>query len=226
MYPNENTNSKRYVVLWLNSTDGRGIKIYLHILMLRCFRYFPGCENTDLYEVNHIDGIKYHNWIWNLEWVTPQQNIIHSRLTGLNPSGANSVLAKITEEQARMIADKISRGYKPSVIVKQLQPYMPNIDIKSIYDSMVSGRAWKNITKDYDFSNKYTVKVYFNDKQVHDICKIFQENGTNIPYRKVLEMIGYNIDTASKYDLKMLRSTISNLRLKKYRKDICNHYNY
>ena len=31
MYPNENTNSKRYVVLWLNSTDGRGIKIYLHI---------------------------------------------------------------------------------------------------------------------------------------------------------------------------------------------------
>ena len=37
--------------------------------------------------VNHIDGIRYHNNVDNLEWVTPQENTIHAVKIGLTTNG-------------------------------------------------------------------------------------------------------------------------------------------
>ena len=36
------------------------------------FAYFPGCETL---EVDHKDNDKTHNWLWNLQWMTPRQNL-------------------------------------------------------------------------------------------------------------------------------------------------------
>jgi hypothetical protein len=225
-YPNENTKSQRYVVLWLKLKNGSGIKIYLHILMLRSFRYFQGCEDTNKYEVNHIDGVKYHNWLWNLEWVTPKENIIHSRLTGLNPSGGDSVISKITNDQARMVAQRISIGMRPREIIKELQPLMPTVNVQSVIYSMTEGKAWKNITKDYNLSNKYRRREFFSDEQIHAICKIFQDKGKDISYKTILDMLGIDYRYATDYEINMYKATVSNIRLKRYKKEICNRYNY
>jgi HNH endonuclease/NUMOD4 motif len=55
------------------------IQRYVHRLVAETF--FDG-DSSDL-EVNHIDGDKWNNCLWNLEWVTSSENKYHAYRTGL-----------------------------------------------------------------------------------------------------------------------------------------------
>lgn len=56
-----------------------GKKHYVHRVVLSSFSDVSG-EGLD---VNHIDGDKENNCLWNLEWTTRKENIRHSVDTGL-----------------------------------------------------------------------------------------------------------------------------------------------
>jgi hypothetical protein len=59
---------------------------YIHILVAKAF--IPNHDNKP--QVNHKDGNKLNNHVSNLEWATSAENVIHSRVTGLNvtPTGS------------------------------------------------------------------------------------------------------------------------------------------
>lgn len=53
---------------------GSNKNMSVHILVARAFIENPEAKT----QVNHIDGDKQNNNVWNLEWVTPSENVQHS----------------------------------------------------------------------------------------------------------------------------------------------------
>lgn len=64
--------------------------------------FIPNPDNKE--EVNHIDGNKLNNNVWNLEWNTPMENTTHAIRTGLsNSKGSYNGMSKLTEKQVMEI---------------------------------------------------------------------------------------------------------------------------
>lgn len=70
--------------------NGKVVNFIIHREVAKVF--IPNPENKPC--VNHIDGVKSNNNVPNLEWVTNQENIVHSYAIGLHK-------AKIGEEAGR-----------------------------------------------------------------------------------------------------------------------------
>ena len=78
-----------------------------HILVATAFIDNP----KNKIQVNHIDGLKWNNYVENLEWVTPSENQYHAYRTGLRkePQGEERYNAKLTSKDVYFCR----RVYKP-----------------------------------------------------------------------------------------------------------------
>lgn len=77
------------------------IKVSQHRLL--AINFIPNPDN--LPQVNHINGITNDNRLENLEWCTHQYNVQHSFDTGLNHSGEDHALSKISNKHVHEILD-------------------------------------------------------------------------------------------------------------------------
>ena len=55
-----------------NNGKSKDVTRTIHRMMMLTFNYFPGCENL---EVDHIDECSYNNQLFNMQWLTRDQNI-------------------------------------------------------------------------------------------------------------------------------------------------------
>ena len=83
------TNKQGYKCVSL-SKGGVQKQYKVHRLIAEAF--IPNPQNKP--QINHIDGDKAHNTVWNLEWSTPKENTIHASDTGLVHNARKIMIAE------------------------------------------------------------------------------------------------------------------------------------
>lgn len=113
--------------------DGKQATLYVHRIVAEAF-----IPNPDgLPQVNHKDGVKSHNWVGNLEWVTPLGNVTHS-IQVLDKAPVRH--AKLTEDDVRKIIRMRAQGYTCKDIADQFN----NVGFNAVFRAF-AGRTWTHI---------------------------------------------------------------------------------
>lgn len=116
----------------------------VHRLVLEAFNPI---DNMDKMQVNHIDGNKSNNNLYNLEWVTPRENTIHAHNIlnhKRNQNGENNSMAKLTNEDVIEIIKRLNDPKKERD-AKIARDY--GVTRKTITNIRLN-RTWKHINRD------------------------------------------------------------------------------
>lgn len=125
-----------YQKVTLISTDNKRHRYSVHRLVLENFNPI---ENMSELQVNHKDGNKQNNNLYNLEWCTCSDNILHAYRIGLkNQTGEHNNASKLTEEQVIEMIRMYKTGKYNGVQLCKM------FNVSDDYlDGILRGKRWK-----------------------------------------------------------------------------------
>lgn len=102
-------------------------------------------------QVNHIDGVKTHNWVSNLEWCNASMNAKHAFENGLvhHARGEAAGASKYKNEQIHEVCKLLSTGKYTCTKIAE----MTGVGRKMV-NSIRLRQNWTHISKDYEFNDK------------------------------------------------------------------------
>lgn len=134
-------------------------------------KYLNAGYDLNTLVINHKDGYKRHNVLYNLEWCTVKENMTHAidhNLLGY--LGEKSHLATINNQTAEKICKMIADGKNNEFISRRL-----GVE-KKIIQHIRSRESWTHISKKYVFPKLSDVKPNTTDPAVIiRICELLQE---------------------------------------------------
>lgn len=194
-----------------------GTRIWKHVHRLVMLAFCP-IENPDLYVVNHIDGIKHHNYIWNLEWTTQQGNVAHAFANGLRKCGEDSSHTVFTNDEVHKVCKCMENGMNLYQISETVFGRYPDQQIQTLCKNIYSKKFWIEISRNYNIDNYKRIYV-FSKPQVEKIC-LCLEQGLSID--EITHIIEPNVND-NNYEI--YYRAIRNIKNGKSFKDISIKYN-
>jgi len=149
-----------YLFITLATIYGPKI-IQMNRLVLMRFNPIP---NPELYQANHKNGNKLNNHLYNLEWTTRSENILHAYRTGLHVPKT-----LISEDIAIKIVEMLSTNRYQCKEIANIFGVPENI-----VNSIKKKESWKHLTKDCEFESR--VGRLYNDSEIRKLCEYFQNN--------------------------------------------------
>lgn len=225
-YPTDKLNIDFYPKINIKFIDGTSKSINIHSIVAKKFRPLTMYPNAT--DVDHLDGVKYHNWVWNLEKVPHKENLIRAVNNNLYKVNEQHQNALYTNEQIHMVCKLISEGYSPAQIRDMLSDKVPNLELHTIDDIKVK-RIWKKISDQYDFSNMYRKSIInesMDTETVEKICYGLQELGVKTHPRDIVSFIGIDWNSLPEIQKRRFENVVRKLRRRIIFKDINIKYNY
>lgn len=207
LYERAQTVDKNGYNLTVINIKGKPVGVRTHRLVANAF-----IKNTHKKrnEVNHIDGIKTHNYIWNLEWTTSSENKQHAIKNNLahfakgEDSGKSIYLNEQIESVCKMLEENL---LSKTEISKEtgVSQHMVN----DIY----KGRYWTHISCNYDFSKRKASDQKYIDT-IHLVCKMIEDNKS---YKDIENVTGFDFRVSSEiYRKKKFKWISDNYDFSKY----------
>lgn len=126
-----------YQIINFMTIDGKKQTFRVHRLVMMAFKPI---ENTEKFEVNHIDGDKTNNSLDNLEWCSSKENQKHAFKTGLQQprKGEQSNFSKLTQKDIELIFELRAQGWLQKDIAEKVGCTRSNISY------ILNKKSWKN----------------------------------------------------------------------------------
>lgn len=126
--------------------DGKFKTIKLHRIVAQNWIDNP----LNKLQVNHINFDRTDNRVDNLEWATPKENMMHSKINGRFSNNGNAYylplargskngMSKLNEEQVKEIRQK----FKPRIYTREMLAQEYGVSQHTIKDAIL--RRWKHV---------------------------------------------------------------------------------
>jgi len=175
----------------------KGKKYLRRINILVAKAFIPNPLNKPT--VNHKDGIKTNNYVYNLEWATYSEQNIHAFKMGLmKPKvGEQSHYNKYPETTIHKICKLLEDGYDRKQVSEKL-----NVP-KSLIKHIIGGGSWKHVSSLYIIDREKTKtkiltgsKSYYSkysEETIREICYLLQKGKSRKYIKNKLNLLNTRI---------------------------------
>lgn len=163
------------VTIYFKDEIGEKIRMKVSLHRLVAITFIPNPENKS--QVNHKDGDKSHNYVTNLEWVTPSENGLHAYKTNLKKKkfGDDSHLQKYNRESVIKACKMMENGdytiSEISILTKISQDMLYLIRDR---------KSWVNISQWYEVDRCKSSYLQYSDNQIESVFIMLEQNKLSI----------------------------------------------
>ena len=163
-------------------------RVSIHRLVLMTFHPIL---NPEMFQVNHINGIKSDNRLINLEWCTALENIHHAWNTGLsNSRGDNHPFSVFSEEIIHDFCRRLENGQTYQEICDDygIINKRDRLRTRDIISKIIKKETFVYISSSYNipdslpYNRKRLDRIGIDIDDIHYICKSLEDGKT---YREI-----------------------------------------
>lgn len=164
---------------------------YVHRLVAEAFipipdKYISQGLTIDNLEVNHIDGTflgKSKNTVDNLEWATSSDNKFHAYKHRLKLSGEGCPASIYKDSQIKRVCELLEENKLGNRSIWK----ETGVSVTTI-QAILSGNQWKDISKNYDFTNHKKQHNIYSEDEIKDAIELLSTS--SLSFKDIGDIIG------------------------------------